>query len=286
VGTGRYDVRAVTVRHAMKIERVRARMNLLGQTQQELAHRCGVDLRTLQRWLSGSKVELSDAERVASALGLGTAELFEGVPTHDGGLFPGQLRSVLRLLSAREGDFARGLRLAFETYAELGEEVSFAAHPACGYVWRFPLSAAQQRGFVPFRMRGPVTNCKLSVRAQLGRRLSHTLGHVEVRDGHVEMLEVFYTRSMLARVNARGELDLYVWGSSDRRELLFICDQPVDIALLPDPILPTFDLAAPGAGHALCFRPGPAHLRLTGLPMGFDRVVGPRDGRMDVPLSR
>ncbi|HEX6243155.1 MAG TPA: helix-turn-helix transcriptional regulator [Polyangiales bacterium] len=273
------------MRFPMKVERVRERMNTLGQTQQELALRCLVDLRTLQRWLSGTRVNLGDAERVACALGMGTAELFEGVPS-DSGLFPAQLRGVLRLLSAREGDFAQGLRLSLETYAELSEEVSFAAHPARGYVWRFMLSAAQQGGFVPFRMRVPMARCTLSVRAQIGRRLSYRLGHAEFRDDRVEMLEVFNTRSMLAQLSSTRELDLYVWGSGDRRELVFICDQPVELAPLAKPVISSFDLAAPGAQHALCFRPGPVHLRAAGLPMGFDRMLGPRGERVDVAIVR
>jgi transcriptional regulator with XRE-family HTH domain len=270
----------------MKVEQVRERMTVLAQTQQELAQRCEVDLRTLQRWLSGTHVNLSDAERVAAALGMGTAELFEGVSGHDEGLFPAHLRGALRLLSAREGDFAQGLRLVFATYSELSEEVSFAAHPAHGYVWRFALLGAQQQGFVPFRVKVPMAACNLSVRAQIGRHLGYSVGHAQFRDERVEMLEVFATRSMLAQLSSTRELELHVWGSPDRRELQFICDQPIELELLARPVSSTFDLSAPGAEHALCFRPGPVHLRSAGLPMGFDRVIGPRDGRMDVAIVR
>ena len=45
----------------------------------------GLDVRTLQRWFAGQPGSLDDAERVAAALGLGTAEVFVGAPTDDDG---------------------------------------------------------------------------------------------------------------------------------------------------------------------------------------------------------
>jgi transcriptional regulator with XRE-family HTH domain len=260
-------------------------MSALGRTQQELAQRCAVDLRTVQRWLAGQRVSIEDAERVAADLGMGTAELFHGVPADVEGV-PSHVRSVLRLLSARDGDFAQGLRLAFETYEDLSLDVSFSSHPARGYVWRFPLGSELHHGFVPFRARLSQRNCMLTVRAQIGRRFGYTLGRAWVRDGRVAMLETFSTRSMLAELSEDGELDLFVWGSGDRRELFIICDQPANVEQLPDTIDATLDLTAPRMRHALCFRPGNVHLRTAGLPYGFDRVIGPREGRMDVPIER
>src|SRR5688500_18273076 len=160
----------------MKADQVRERMSVLARTQLELAQLCEVDLRTMQRWLAGTRVSLADAERVAAALGVGPAEIFEGVPLEDDGL-PEHVRSVLRLVSAREGDFAQGLRLAFETFEELNLHVSFSAHPARGYVWRFPLDGSLHHGFVPFRVRVPSGECTLTVRAQLGRRFGRSEEH-------------------------------------------------------------------------------------------------------------
>ncbi|MDB4972475.1 MAG: hypothetical protein JWN48_816 [Myxococcaceae bacterium] len=54
-------------------------------------------------------------------------------------------------------------------------------------------------------------------------------------------------------------------------------------AMWPPPS--TFDLAAPDARHAVCFRPTPMHLRSAGLAPGFDRLLGVREGRVDVAIE-
>ena len=50
---------------------VRARLAELGHSQRSFAASLGYELRTLQRWLSGSRLDTADAERIARALGRG-----------------------------------------------------------------------------------------------------------------------------------------------------------------------------------------------------------------------
>jgi len=68
----------------------------LALTQAELAAACDLDVRTTQRWLAGQRVSFVDAERVAIALGVGTADLFVGVPQDVEQPIPDSVRSVLR----------------------------------------------------------------------------------------------------------------------------------------------------------------------------------------------
>jgi transcriptional regulator with XRE-family HTH domain len=197
----------------MNIDRVRARMLELALTQAELAAACDVDVRTTQRWLAGQRVSVADAERVAIALGVGTADLFAGVPRDAEQLIPDSVRSVLRLVSAREGDFAQALRLAMEHYEELTRSVWISAHPAHGYVARVSMMDLPRHGFVQLRLRLASPDTSVLARAQVGRRFGYAMGRIRVRAGHAQMLEPFQTHSMVATLTTEQELLCHVWAA-------------------------------------------------------------------------
>ncbi|MDB4985175.1 MAG: hypothetical protein JWN04_353 [Myxococcaceae bacterium] len=273
------------MRHPIKLEAARARMRALNMTQLSLAQSCAIDVRTLQRWFAGQPVESGSAERVAAALGVGTAEVFEGVSSVSATLVSASLRRVLRLLSARENAFAQGLRTVVGHYEALLHAVSFASHPSHGYVARFVVTSDRQHGFMVLRVRPASSDCTLLVLAQIGQRMSYTIGRLRARDERVELLETWQTHSMVAELSPSGHFDLWVWGGIDSREIIVTCEQPLELELLAVPSQSLFDLDAPEARHAVCFRPTPMHLRTAGLAMGFDRVIGTRSGRVDVAVE-
>jgi transcriptional regulator with XRE-family HTH domain len=286
------------MRYPIKLEVARARMTALGLTQQELAARCAVDVRTVQRWFAGQSVGLGDAERVAAALGVGTSLVFAGIAVDHEGLLPASLRRVLRVLSGRENAFAQGLGLAVEHYDVLQRAVSFAAHPTHGYVTRVSLGDPPLHGFAVLRVQlveqvearprarepSQEARCALSVHAQLGPRFSFSLARVQVRDTRVELLETFCTRSMVSELSPEQTFDVWLWGALDSRELLLISEQPVRISRVATAPRTLFELDAPETRHAVCIRPSPSHLRRASLPPGFDRIAGDRTGRVELPL--
>lgn len=258
-------------------------MSALGVTQAALALDCDIDVRTVQRWFAGQRVSLADAERMAALLGVGTAELFEGVAEDSAAAVSSRLRMLVRLLSARDTAFAQGFRLLDEHFLEIQQCVSLMAHPARGFVSRNMLKAESCHGFVVFNIRVG-ERADIAIRAQLGRQFGYIIGRIRVRGERVFFIETFSVRSMLAKRTQDGSVLLWVWIGPETRELIFTSDTELSVTESAAPERQLFDLAAPGAEHTLCLRPNPIHLRVAGLPMGFDRVVGPRADRVDIPL--
>jgi hypothetical protein len=119
--------------------------------------------------------------------------------------------------------------------------------------------------------------------AQVGRRFRYAFGEVRVASGEAHLVEHFHTRSARAPIDTRGAFHVYVWVPAEMRELVVVVDRDVTIERPPGAHALVFDLRAPETRHALCFRPSAMHLREAALPPTFDRVVGPREGRIDVP---
>ncbi|MFT3924042.1 MAG: helix-turn-helix transcriptional regulator [Myxococcales bacterium] len=274
----------MATRCTLRTDVARARMGALGQTQASLASACDIDVRTVQRWFAGQGVNLADAERVAVHLGVGTGDLFEGVPA-EAGPTGARLRLLQRLLGARDIAFAQGFRLLGEHFDIVLESVSFAAHPVHGFVSRHSIAESFRHGFVVFRLACGEQAANLEVRCQVGRQFSYVVGKVRLRGDQAAMVETFQNHSMLARRAPDGSLALWFWVGAEHREVVFVGNREFTTTLEPRAHSQLCALDGPEAPHILCFRPNVVDLRAAGLPRGFDRLTGPREGRVDVPLS-
>lgn len=262
----------------LRVDVARARLARLGLTQTALARLSDVELRTMQRWFAGAGVAYVDAEGMARALGVGTHDLFDGIPESTGSVFT-RLRDVVRLLGNRNGTLAQAVRISLEQFAYIDEHVAFTAHPAHGFVHRIPIRALRPHGFAVLHLRGaPVA--RYAFHTQLGARFRYAFGEIQVAQRAARLVEHFHTRTSTAALAGDGEVTAFVWIPKEMRELVIVADHDLDVALDVEDA-PVFDLRDPRTAHAVCFRPAPMHLRDAGLPPTFDRVVGPRAGRID-----
>lgn len=267
----------------LRVEVARGRLHALGMTQTMLAERSGHELRTLQRWFAGGRVGLEDAERLAAACGLGTAELFEGVPELGVSPFT-RLRSLLSWIRLRESELGHAIYATLENFDFIDSFVEFSSHPAHGFVHRILIEPADRHGFLRLRVEPRRTPTRLSFGGQVARRFRYLFGEVEVGSGAVVLVESFHTRSSMARRRPDGSFDLFAWIGRDMRELVVVSDQEVDVTRLPvdeGKDASIFDLADGATAHAVCFRPSAMHLRDAGFSAAFDRVRGSRDARID-----
>ena len=259
-------------------------MATLGLTQASLAAGCGVELRTLQRWFAGQRVALAAAEKLACELGIGTAELFSGVPDETPSEVYARIGKVARMLGARDNAFAQGLRLVREHFDSLRTAVSFASHPPRGFVARQPVLRSSLHGFVQYALDVP-DESDIELRSQLGRQFGYVVARLRVRGARAALIETFSTRSMLAERMASGTFALWLWAGPEVQEWIAVSDRELRLSLCQPEPQQQLDLDAPEMRHALCVRPNAMHLRAAGLPMGFDRVIGERARRMDVAVD-
>lgn len=270
----------------LDLDVARARLARLGMTQTSLARACGVELRTLQRWFAGAAVSVTDAEQLARALGIGTEDLFRGFPAETGTPL-GRLRDVIRLLGNRSGAIGQATRTALEHFTFIDEHISFASHPARGFVHRLPMRDDDRGRFEVFRVslvRAPLRPVRIAWNAQVGLRFRYEFGEVRIDGGEALLTEHFHTRAVRASLDGEKTFDVFTWIPREMRELIVVCDDDVDVAHVRGVGRDVFDLRDHATRHAVCFRPAPMHLREVGLPPTFDRVVGPREGRVDVPV--
>jgi len=266
----------------LRADRARARLSELRLTQTALAEGAGVELRTLQRWLAGGSTRLADAERVARALGLGTAELFDGVPDEASDSPFVRLRSALRLLGTREWTLAHAVRTAVSSFDFIDRHASFTAHPRRGYVRRAPMGAARAHGFAAVRLRfGAPPPSRLQLGAQIGRSFRYDFAEITLAGAEAELVELFHTRSVRAPLAPDGCLWAHVWVASEMQELVVMADRDFELEDHPELRADLFDLASPGTAHAVCSRPSSMQLRDAGLSPVHDRVVGDRHHRVD-----
>jgi len=266
--------------------RARARLATLGLTQTALAEQAGVELRTLQRWLAGGRTRLDDAERVAGALGMGTAELFHGVPDEaTDSPFTG-LRQAARLLGTRDWTVAHALRTALRSFDFIDRHASFTSHPRRGFVRRAPMDSARAHRFAVVRLRfpGPAPS-RLVLGAQIARSFRYDFAEITLDGQEAELVELFHTRTVRAPLDLDGGLWAYVWVASEMRELVVMGDRDLELEDHPEVHADLFDLGAPTTRHAVCSRPSSMQLRDAGASPVHDRVVGERRGRVDVSLE-
>ncbi len=263
----------------------RARLARVGATQSSLARDCGFELRTVQRWFAGGSVALADAEQLAQALGVGTEDLFDGVPP-DGGTAFARIRTAPKLLRHVDGSLAQALRAVVEHFEMFDRHVSLSVHPARGFVHRFAMRREERGRFQVVRF-GPLTGddagapYRVRFMTQVARRFRYEFGEVRVGAGEARLVEHFHTRTAKAPLDATGRFLVFVWTPRELAELVLVADRDVEVAREPARATDLFDLRKEETRHAVCFRPAPMHLREVGLPPTFDRVAGPREGRVD-----
>jgi len=256
-------------------------------TQASLASACNVEVRTLQRWFAGQRVTLEDAERLAGALGVGTADVFDGVPEDGIATTLRRIAQIQRLLSARDGPFTQGLRLMDEHFQLVYESVWFSAYPTSGFVFRHTVPVQDRNGFVVLRVTPSAERASILLRSQVGRNLAIAMGRVNVDGSAVCLLETFMVRSMLARRLDDGSFWLWVWSGIEQRELMLVSttEFQVTVAMPSAEQRQIFDLTAARGDHTVCLRPGVTQLRAAGLPMGFDRLLARDTSRVDIPVE-
>lgn len=256
----------------MRTEVARARLAALGLSQTALAASLGVELRTLQRWFAGTPTQLANAEAVARALGLGTAELFDGVRAEWGSPFA-FLRGLASVLGTRESPFVRAAEVVLEQWSFLDTYISFASHPRQGHVRRLELDPSLACGFARFHVQ-PGAARRLVFGAYVAPRLRYDFGAVSLEEGRADLVEYFHTRAMRAPRAADDSFELDVWIPREMSELVVIADADVLIRPIPNVDRLVFVRDRRQNAHALCFRPAPSHLRQAGLPPHDDRVRG------------
>lgn len=264
---------------SLRRDEARARLAKLGMSQSSLADQLGLPLRTVQRWFAGGRTSLEKAEAVAMALGLGTAELFDGVPS--GGRSPFIfLRGLAAFLGRRDSPLVHAAATIVRSFEILDMHVTFAAHPLRGYVRRIAFEPDAPPGFARFGI-SPLQATRIAFGAQVTRSLGYEFGVVAREGDELILIEHFHTRSMRARAEPRGCFEVEIWVPHEMRELILVADADLDARLLSTRRHDIFDLADPRNAHALCFRPAPTHLRQVALPTFDDRLRGHREGRVD-----
>jgi hypothetical protein len=274
----------VSTKVVLRAEVARARLAALGLSQSALAAVCELDIRTVQRWFAGQPVRLPEAERVASALCIGTADLFDGVPEHGlGGVFE-LFAAMSRLPVVRNHPSAQVMRRVEKHFGEFMAPLSFHPQPRHGLVAARPLPASLQHRFGVFRVHTRAPRDTLRITIRLAASVLVERAEVRMQGNEVWLLEIHTTRSMRALRRDDGSFDLWYWIGVEASELLFVSHEELAVEPVttpPDPF--HFDMSSPSTAHAVCIRPAVTHLASAGLPRGFDRVLHRDVLRVEVP---
>lgn len=261
-------------------------MAALGHTQASLAAECGVDVRTVQRWLAGQTVSLSRAEQVARALRVGTSVVFEDVPEPGLSAFMRRMGFLQRLLSGRDGVLASGFRTTTRYFSSALVSVVHSAHPVHGFVSIREATDWTRNAFCCVRIRCTARDAEIGIRYQLNDRLAIVHAGVWLTADSAFLVETFQLRSMAAEREADGSVRLWLWVTESLRDLVIVANAEVELESCESTALQQLDVDADLGPAALCIRPSPVDMRNAGLPMGFDRLTGTREGRVDVAVNR
>ncbi len=257
---------------------VRERLSARGLTQRELATRVHIELRTLQRWLSGARVDLDSAERIARELECGMGALCAELPDHYARPPLARLGSRPRLaawLERYDASLAAGLRVLSQHWHQWASLVQFHGQPLERTVIRLPGTSIHEHSFLPLRLRVPraLERATLRFEAQVNPRIRFSFGEVRVNGDAVRLEEYAFTRALDGARDAEGRVTVLVWVSPDVRELVIASEDPFEIERFErrggDPTL--FDAADADLRGAVCFRPSAIDLRVAGLPAWDDR---------------
>ena len=142
-----------------------------------------------------------------------------------------------------------------------------------------PLSEAGRHALQTLKL--PQLDARLGRLTQVARRFRYEFGEVRVTSSEARLVEHFHTRTVKAPLDASGRFQVWVWTPRELAELVLVADRDVDVVRDPARASDLFDLRKEETRHAVCSRPAPMHLREVGLPPTFDRIAGPRDGRVD-----
>jgi hypothetical protein len=272
----------VVKRFKLKASVVRDRMAQLGLTNADVAKACDIDVRTVQRWFGGQSVKSSDAERVAELLNMGTADVFSGVAELSSFKRIMQLQG---LLSSHDNAVSQAARLATEAFGNVWDHVHYESHPVHGYLSRHAIAKEQQHRYLAFDFHASSERADVDVRVRMGRRFAYSAARIYLRSSTVYAVGVTATNSMIAARKPDGHFTVWIWIGPEAREVMFVCDHDMTVTRSTLPSASTLQLADPGMEHAVCIRPGQRQLVVAALPLGFDRLVGPREGRVDVPID-
>jgi transcriptional regulator with XRE-family HTH domain len=271
-------------RVSLRTERARELLAAAGLTQADLAQACDVDVRTVQRWLAGGRLEAEDADRVARALEVGTAELCEsGNSAERPGTFA-RIRAMHRALVSRDGAVAQLLRVIPRLYPHIIDGVVFAAHPERGYVYAFEKPGEKARGFVVARITPRTPRARVRVLERILPALLVERARIRVDEADVWLVEHFEPRSAATQPHSAGWFDLWFWVGSPTHEVLLVSDVELSLQMIDAPPRTSLDLATEETAHAVFVRPGVSQLREAELPRGHDRVLNRHLARVDVPV--
>lgn len=268
----------------LRSDLARARLAALELTQSSLAVICELDIRTVQRWFAGQPVRLTEADRVATALRVGTADLFEGVPEEGDSAVFALFSLMARLPGLRDHPSAQVLRTVPAHFAEFMAPLLFRPHPLRGFVSTVPLLPAQRGGFIALRLASPTPRATLRVMIRLGRAVLVERARLEVRAERVSLVESHMVRSMCAARRSDGSFELWYWVGDESSELLIVSKPELRVqqVSLPEPLRRSFDMRHDATAHALCIRPGITQLAAAGLSRGFDRIANRDTTRVDI----
>jgi hypothetical protein len=277
-------MKTVTLRSSV----ARARLQSLGLTQSSLAAVCGLDIRTVQRWFAGRPMRLVEAERVASALQVGTADLFEDLP--ESPMTAMALFAFLgRLPVLRDHPSAPLLRSVPARFANFMSPLQFRAHPLHGLVSTIPLPERDRHRFIALRLRGLGHATKIQLVIRLSRSVLFERARVLVRGDEAFLMENSLVRSMRGRRRADdGSFDVWYWVGAEASELLVVCEEELVVTKVevPEELRASFDMAHHATENAVCIRPTFTNVTDAGLPRCFDRIANRDIARVDVEEPR
>lgn len=250
---------------------VRARLAELGLSQRALADELGFELRTLQRWMAGTRIDTRDAERIAHRLSRGMRAVCRELPAEYDASPLRRVESVMRFLETRDATFAEPMRVFRSHWKHWVSLLELHAEPVERYVARLVTGPLDRHRFVPVRIRVEGERCALRFHAQVLPRVRYAFGRVDVDGDAVRLEEFAFTRAMNGRARD-GELRVDVWISDEVAEIVVTSDDPFELTRLPVPPTLEFQRSDPELTDAVCFRPSTMDLRLAGLPTWDDRL--------------
>lgn len=246
-----------------------------GWSQRELADRSGVELRSLQRWLAGQRVDVLQAEKVAVVLERGMASICTELPGGYRRSPLSRLTGLLPWLERRNAVLASGLKLLSTHWLHWMSLIHFHGQPLEEFVWRADVPAERSNTFLPLRIRMPGTSspATLSFQATVHPRVRFEFGEIWVSEGRTRLREFAFTRELTSTLDAEGRLTVLVWIAPEMRQVVIASDTHFEASTFERPGMDatTFDARDSDLSGALCFRPSAMSLRAAGLPTWDDR---------------
>ena len=255
--------------------RIRARLAERGWSQERLAREVGVELRTVQRWMTGSNLRVAHAEAVARALDLGMRKACATLPASYGRSTLDRVRPALRWLGRNDESFLGILGHLTRYWESLVALLETHGQPLDGYVERIPTKGSGHRfGVLDLVLADPTGPATVVMGGQVGPRLRYRFGEVRIEEGEVRLFEYAFTRVMKGAVRDDGTVRVWFWIGADIEEIVLTSEAAFSLAGVDvsDAGRTIFDRRRGECRDAVAFRPPPMDLQLAGLPRWDDRV--------------